>query len=544
MATIAIGAALVGAGMSATAAGVAMSVAAMIADQIIARQVIRLIASQNTGPRMPGDLMINGASNQTPLPRLYGNMRCSGTVIAMTEPRLLSRRESSGVDGKGAPKFVDVTYWAASIAVAFGEVGNPEITYQTTQQSEDDDLSTVTSSRKSMIALMRVWADRELIVDFRPYQEPVGYELGLEIYQGSASQSVDPLLAADAVGGDGPAYRDTAYFVLEDFDLTAFGNVLPQFEAEWYSDISIGTAEEGVEGLCQGVNGDLYVCSHTLRTVTRLDFLTGAQKAVIGRGSDYLGDLPAHPWRCCADGFGSIWVTCKGDQAIAEISEATDSIIQTLQVDRYPEDICADDGGNLWITHPTLDRVTRVARGTGTRTTYAIEGGIWDICFGAGSIWVGAIEDVVRIDPSDGSIIARIPVFSSKNNTGEPGSTPEQRAFFSWGIRYNAHLNEVLVVMSGQDIYCRIDPELNEYIESRNTGTWPQGIDCASLAAPHGFSAIVDTAGNKCVIYSELSAKAVELSGISFPARCAISRDGKRLAYTNQKLDLVQIARL
>ncbi len=42
----------------------------------------------------------------------------------------------------------------------------------------------------------------------------------------------DPLIAAVEGNGNAPAYRGTAYVVLENLDLTPFGNRIPQFSFE------------------------------------------------------------------------------------------------------------------------------------------------------------------------------------------------------------------------------------------------------------------------------------------------------------------------
>ena len=69
----------------------------------------------------------------------------------------------------------------------------------------------------------RVWADgNEIQPD----------SLNLRIYKGGTDQLPDPKIEAVEGAGHAPAYRGVAYCVIEDLDLSLFGNRVPQFSFE------------------------------------------------------------------------------------------------------------------------------------------------------------------------------------------------------------------------------------------------------------------------------------------------------------------------
>ena len=69
----------------------------------------------------------------------------------------------------------------------------------------------------------RIWADGE---------EVAPADLNLRIYTGAADQLPDPAMEAVEGAGLVPAYRRTAYVVMEDLALERFGNRVPQFTFE------------------------------------------------------------------------------------------------------------------------------------------------------------------------------------------------------------------------------------------------------------------------------------------------------------------------
>ena len=69
----------------------------------------------------------------------------------------------------------------------------------------------------------RIWADGQAI-------EQAG--LTLRLHHGTEDQLPDPLIEAIEGAGRAPAYRGTAYLVIEDLDLTTYGDRIPQFNFE------------------------------------------------------------------------------------------------------------------------------------------------------------------------------------------------------------------------------------------------------------------------------------------------------------------------
>jgi hypothetical protein len=136
------------------------------------------------------------AGEGAPVAQLFGRMRLGGQVIWST--RFVERASTTG-GGKGAPPQPSTTTYAYSVSVAIA-------------------LCEGVISRVG-----RVWAD--------------GVELDqstvtLRVYPGTEDQMPDPLMEAVEGTGQVPAYRGIAYVVIEDLDLTPFGNRVPQLSFE------------------------------------------------------------------------------------------------------------------------------------------------------------------------------------------------------------------------------------------------------------------------------------------------------------------------
>ena len=139
---------------------------------------------------------LNQASEGRPVSQVFGRMRVGGQVIWAT--RFAESVAVSG-GGKGAapqPEVRDYSYTVSlAIALCEGEISH----------------------------VARVWADGV---------EVAASDLNMRVYKGTQVQLPDPLI--EAVEGDGqvPAYRGTAYVVMEDLPLGPFGNRVPQFSFE------------------------------------------------------------------------------------------------------------------------------------------------------------------------------------------------------------------------------------------------------------------------------------------------------------------------
>ena len=143
-----------------------------------------------------------GASEGAPVARVYGRMRLGGQVIwssGITEH--LVTEEGAGGSGKGlfsTQSASTQTYrYMISMAVAVSE---------------------------GVISHVgRVWADG---------QEIAPDALNMRVYTGTEDQMPDPLIEAVKGAGAAPAYRGTAYVVIEALDLTSFGNRVPVLNFE------------------------------------------------------------------------------------------------------------------------------------------------------------------------------------------------------------------------------------------------------------------------------------------------------------------------
>lgn len=140
---------------------------------------------------------LTGASEGSPMAQVYGRMRIAGQVIWAT--RFLETSTTTGGGGKGAPSRPQTTSYSYTVSLAIalceGEISR----------------------------VGRIWADGE---------EIARDDLNMRVYPGSDDQMPDPKMEAVEGAGKVPAYRGTAYVVLEDLDLGQFGNRVPQFTME------------------------------------------------------------------------------------------------------------------------------------------------------------------------------------------------------------------------------------------------------------------------------------------------------------------------
>jgi hypothetical protein len=153
-----------------------------------------------SGPRLE-DLQVQTASEGSNGRYILGPQnRTAGTLIWATD-----FKESSNSSKKGPTTYT----YSCSYAVYCGE--GP--------------------ARK----IKRIWADTKVIYEDGVIDSRVG---DIRIYKGTSTQTADPLMEA-ADPGNTPAYRDTAYFVIEDLQLLDWGNRTPNFSFEYVSDVQM-----------------------------------------------------------------------------------------------------------------------------------------------------------------------------------------------------------------------------------------------------------------------------------------------------------------
>jgi hypothetical protein len=162
--------------------------------------VAGLTADPVRGPRLD-DLRVQSSEYGRPIPITYGTVALGGNVIWASD--LVPVEHEDG--GKGGPGVVNTSYFANfAVAICEGEV-----------------------------SLGRIWAgfDKRLIWDGGTLE---GAESGaqLRFYPGSEDQLPDPLIESYMGVGNVPAYRGTAYLVLENFPVEKDGNHLPFLTVE------------------------------------------------------------------------------------------------------------------------------------------------------------------------------------------------------------------------------------------------------------------------------------------------------------------------
>jgi hypothetical protein len=167
-----------------------------------------LFAPHREGPRLT-ELPVQTSTDGAPMARIWGRGRVAGQVIWAS--RFLEHRNETG-GGKGGPSRTDYTY-SLSFAVGLCAGG--------------------------ISGIGRVWANGALL-DRSRY--PV------RVHTGAGDQLPDALIQA-IEGGDAPAFRGTAYAVMEDWPLDAFGNRIPNLSFEVFRPAGSGGLERQVRGV-------------------------------------------------------------------------------------------------------------------------------------------------------------------------------------------------------------------------------------------------------------------------------------------------------
>ncbi len=204
MATILLSAAgsAIGSGVGGTALGVSgaaigRAVGATIGGLIDQRLFAQAAPMVETGK--VDSFRVQSAQEGTVIPRVMGRMRIGGQMIWSSRFREVVTTISSG-GGKGAPKPSVTTQsfsYFVSLAFALGE-------------GEID-------------RVKRVWVDGA---------EVAMGDLNYKVYKGTQDQIPDPVIAAVEGLDNTPAFRGTAYVVIEDLPLEQFGNRIPQLNFE------------------------------------------------------------------------------------------------------------------------------------------------------------------------------------------------------------------------------------------------------------------------------------------------------------------------
>ncbi|MCE8006590.1 glycoside hydrolase/phage tail family protein [Aestuariivita sp.] len=189
-------------GLSSVAVGraVGATVGKLIDQQLLGR------GSQSVETGRVDRFRLTGASEGGAVAQGFGRVRLGGQVIWASDFAETATTSGGGKGGPAQPKTTTYSY-TVSLAVAICE---GEIT-----------------------SVGRVWADG---------QELAPKDLNMSIYSGTMDQVPDPVMEAVEGAGQVPAYRGTAYVVMENLPLEPFGNRVPQFSFEVTRPEQRGTA--------------------------------------------------------------------------------------------------------------------------------------------------------------------------------------------------------------------------------------------------------------------------------------------------------------
>ncbi len=160
------------------------------------------------GPRLT-DLTVTSSTYGRPIPIIYGSFRLGGNVVWSPGIKELRQEQTQGGKGGGAAQTSVTFRYTADFRIALCE--------------------------GPIQAVLRVWADGKLIVDFTGMAPVFGGKIRqaqMRVYLGGEAQQPDPAEQADRGIENAPAYRGQAGIVFENLPLEDFGNRIPQITAE------------------------------------------------------------------------------------------------------------------------------------------------------------------------------------------------------------------------------------------------------------------------------------------------------------------------
>ncbi|MGV6847186.1 MAG: baseplate multidomain protein megatron [Marinibacterium sp.] len=212
MATIVLAAAgaAVGGSLGGTVLGLSSAVAGRAVGATLGRVIDQRILGAGAEPVETGRVdrfRLNRAGDGEPVAQVHGRMRVGGQVIWASD---FQETATTTGGGKGAPSQPATTRYSYSVSLA------------------------IALCEGEILRVGRIWADGE---------EIAREDLALRVYPGSAGQLPDPTMEAIEGAGMVPAYRGTAYVVIEDLALERFGNRVPQFSFEVIRGAQPGAAD-------------------------------------------------------------------------------------------------------------------------------------------------------------------------------------------------------------------------------------------------------------------------------------------------------------
>ncbi|MBO9408058.1 glycoside hydrolase/phage tail family protein [Shimia sp. R9_1] len=203
MATVILAAAgaAVGGSLGGTVAGITTAAVGRFAGATVGKLIDQSLLGGGADVVETGKVerfRLTGSAEGAAQARVFGRVRLPGQVIWTTRfLETVTETEASG--GKGRPSQPKTRSYSYSVSLA------------------------IALCEGEIARVGRIWADGiELTPD----------DLTFRVHSGSADQLPDPKMEAVEGAGMVPAYRGTAYVVIEDLELAPFGNRVPQFSFE------------------------------------------------------------------------------------------------------------------------------------------------------------------------------------------------------------------------------------------------------------------------------------------------------------------------
>lgn len=211
MATLVLGAAgaAFGAGFGGAVLGVSGAVLGRAAGATLGQVIDQKLLGSGSAAVEVGRLdrlRLTGATEGAAIARVVGRMRLSGQVIWASR---FAESSTTSRGGKGGGQRATVTQYSYSVSLA------------------------IALCEGEISGVGRIWADG---------QQLSSESMNLRVYKGGMDQLPDPKIEAVEGAGQAPGYRGTAYVVIEDLDLSRFGNRVPQFTFEVFR------SAEGLDG--------------------------------------------------------------------------------------------------------------------------------------------------------------------------------------------------------------------------------------------------------------------------------------------------------
>jgi streptogramin lyase len=451
----------------------------------------------------------------TTIPVGYGIVRVGGNVIWASDVTIetitKTKKVKSGKFSTTDQTVSQETKYNIDLAVAFLQVDSTDVEVLVSADSGDDE-SISTTNRKSLVGIRRIWMNSELVYDGRTFNDSAqiqGFDYD-SLYDGAESQSPDPYIESIEGVGNVPGYRGLAYILIKTLDLGPFGQRIPVINIEAVASLPRAFMQAGCEGIAEGTNGDIFLVSNLQRTVERVDADSLEQIARIGtNGTEYLGLFKAHPWRIATSSIdGRLWVTCKGDSAVQIINPTTNTIVQTVAVKHYPNDIIIDNSGNCWVSFPYTDEIAKIDPSTYAVTYFTMADAPWSFCKdNAGFIYVSCLNTV------------------KKFNTSGAVQWTATVGYFPWGIAYNHVNDEIWVSCSGENQF-NILSSSGTLVTRRNIGTYPTHV---SIHPSDTYASVAVTTffGNQLKVYSKTKQELLAYGTVSFPGPCLHLANGR-----------------